>query len=90
MVYHWMMPRPQRHLDDRYCRCHAQGVAPGRLTNGCGRPKYDADGTGKLQEGNGNHSSADGRGTRGHVRALLSVSTQMGQGTEAVEHVKGG
>ena len=90
VVHHWMLPLPQRHLDDRECHRRAQGVAPGRRTNVGGLPQYDADGTGKRPEGNVNCGDADRRGTRGHGRTLPSALTQMGQGTEDVDHVKGG
>ena len=90
VVHHWMLPRLQRHLDDRECCRRAQGAAPGRRTAGGGGFQHNADGSRKRTEGNGNRGGAGRRGNRRHGSALPPAPAQMGQGTEDVEHGQGG
>ena len=90
VVYHWMLPLPQQHLDDRECHHCNQGAALGRRTAGGRWSQHDADKSETRPEGNGNRGGADGRGTRRHGSALPPLPAQVGQGTEDVEHDKGG
>ena len=63
VVHHWMLPRPQRHLDGRECRHHAQGAAPGCRAGGGGRLEHKTGEAGERPEENGHRNGADGRRT---------------------------
>ena len=60
VVHHWMLPRPQRHLDNRECRCRAKGAAPGNCTDSGEGPEHNLGRPRERQERNGNRGGADG------------------------------
>ena len=90
MVHHCMLSRPRRHLDDRECRRHDQGVALGHRTASGGGHQNGTVVSGERREGNGNRGGADGGGTRRHGSALPSAPAHMGQVTADMEHGPGG
>ena len=90
MVHRGMLPRPRRHLDNRECRCRAQGAPQGSRNVGGGGLKRQPGGTGGILEGRGYCSGHGNGGTRRYVGTLPTATALMVTGQEDVEHNLGG
>ena len=90
MVHREMLTCPKQHLDDRECRCHAQGAPQGRQTVGGGRLQCQPGEAGGKPEGRGYCGVYGNRGTGRYVGALPPAPALMVPVQEDVDHGQGG
>ena len=90
MVHHWMLPLPQRHIDDRECLLRAQEEAQGHRTGSGGGPEHGPGRPRKQSERDRDSCGADRGGSGGHDGAFPSLEAKMGVGETDVEHGPGG
>ena len=90
MVHHRMLPGPQRHLEDRECRCSAQRAPLGIGYAGGGGLQLQPRPAIGISEGGGDRNGTDRCEIRRHVEPLPPAMAPMVTGREGVEHGPGG
>ena len=86
VVHHRVLPRPQRHLNDRVSRRPAQGQNQRHCTGSSGGPQHGTRRPRERSEGNGDCGGNDSGGRGGYDGTFSTAEAHMGKGETDMEH----